>query len=196
MVGKSADKRSETAAPDSRGAEDVKQARFERAARAIRSLQGQPLSQALAEGLAKRLGVHWRTVYRYRDRLEQGGEARALAGRPRGWKPAATRLVPGQEKAIEQVFAALRRSGRPMRMIELVARVRVRCEALMVPCPSRPAIDRRIRRAEGLKVQRQGRSLMVGLEAVLRVPADALPAIAPVKSPSGARPVASKLRMS
>lgn len=195
MASRTTDKRDEYPEIDSRRAEEAKLAKLERAARAIRSLQGQPMSQALAEVLAKRLGVHWRTVYRYRDRLAQGGEVTALVGRPRGWKPTATRLTPAQEKAIEQVIAALRRSGRPMRMLDLVARVRARCDALMVPCPSRPAVDRRIRRAEGLRVQRQGRSLVVGIETAWRLPVAAAPAMAPVKPISGSRPGSPKLRM-
>jgi len=43
--------------------------RADEAAQAVRAHGDTPLSQAVALQLAERLGVGWRTVYRYRDRL-------------------------------------------------------------------------------------------------------------------------------
>ena len=45
---------------------DASWTHVERVAQTIRSLGDAPLSLATAERLAKRLGVSWRTVYRYR----------------------------------------------------------------------------------------------------------------------------------
>ena len=66
---------------------------LERFAQALRSLADKPMTQAGAERLAKRFGVHWATVYRYRARLREVDEATAITGRTRGWKPAASRLT-------------------------------------------------------------------------------------------------------
>lgn len=54
---------------------------LERFAQALRSLGDKPMTQASAERLAKRFGVHWATVYRYRARLPEVDEATAIAGR-------------------------------------------------------------------------------------------------------------------
>ena len=43
-----------------------------------------------------------------------------------------------------------------MRVIDLVEEVAVRCRLLEVPCPSRPSIDRRLKRSAGVKVHRRG----------------------------------------
>ena len=65
---------------------------LERFAQALRSLGDKPMTRASAERLAKRAGVHWATVYRYRASLREVDEATAIAGRNRGWKPLASRL--------------------------------------------------------------------------------------------------------
>ena len=71
---------------------DARWRHVERVVETIRSLGDAPLPLATAERMAKRLGVSWRTVYRYRDRLQSVDEATAVLGRTRGWKPPATRL--------------------------------------------------------------------------------------------------------
>ncbi len=106
--------------------------------------------------MAKRLGVSWRTVYRYRDRLQSVDEATAVLGRTRGWKPPATRLSTKQEQAIEEAINAMRKKPGPLRVVDLVEEVGARCRLLRVTCPSRPAVDRRIKRAKGVKVHRRG----------------------------------------
>ena len=139
--------------------ERVEQGHWERAdeaAQAIRTLGDTPLSQAMAMQLAERLSVSWRTVYRYRDRLREADEALAVLGRKRGWKPAASRLSAEQEQAIADAVRRLRKKPGPVRVIDLVEEVAVRCRLLEVPCPSRPSIDRRLKRSAGVKVHRRG----------------------------------------
>ena len=80
----------------------------------------------------------------------------ALAGRTRGWKPLATRLSAKQEQAIEEAINALRKKPGPLRVVDLVEEVGARCRLLRARCPSRPAIDRRLKRAKGVKVHRRG----------------------------------------
>ena len=63
---------------------DASWTHIERVAETIRSLGDTPLTLATAERLAKRLGVSWRTVYRYRDRLQSADEATAVLARTRG----------------------------------------------------------------------------------------------------------------
>jgi len=110
----------------------------------------------MAMQLAEHLGVSWRTVYRFRDRLRQAEEVLAVLGRKRGWKPAASRLSAEQEQAIADAVRRLRKKPGPVRVIDLVEEVAVRCRLLEVPCPSRPTIDRRLKQSAGVKVHRRG----------------------------------------
>ena len=59
---------------------------LERVAQALRSLGDTPMTQARAERLAQRFGVHWATIYRYRALLVEIDQATAVGGRTRGWK--------------------------------------------------------------------------------------------------------------
>ena len=129
---------------------------LERVAQALRCVGDTPMTQARAERLAQRFGVHWATIYRYRARLVVVDEATAIAGRTRGWKPLASRLSVKKEQAIEEAINALRKKPGPLRVVDLVEEVGARCRLLRVPCPSRPAIDRRLKRSPGLKVHRRG----------------------------------------
>ena len=129
---------------------------LERVAQTLRFLGDTPMTQAPAERLAQRFGVHWATIYRYRTRLIEIDEATAVGGRTRGWKPLASRLSAKQEQGIEEAINALRKRPGPLRVVDLVEEVAARCRLLHVPCPSRPAIDRRARRSSGLKVYRRG----------------------------------------
>lgn len=135
---------------------DKRWRQLERIAQALRSLGDTPMTQAQAERLAHRFGVHWTTIYRYRARLVEIDEATAVAGRTRGWKPLVSRLSVKQEQGIEEAINALRKKPGPLRVVDLVEEVGARCRLLRVPCPSRPAIDRRLKRAPGLKVHRRG----------------------------------------
>lgn len=130
--------------------------RLERVAQALRSLGDTQMTQARAERLAARFGVHWVTIYRYRARLGQVDEATAIAGRTRGWKPLASRLSVKQEQSIGEAINALRKKAGPTRVVDLVEEVAARCRLLGVPCPSRPAIDRRLKRSSALMVHRRG----------------------------------------
>ncbi len=129
---------------------------LERVAQALRSLGDTPMTHARAERLAQRFGVHRATIYRYRSRLAQIDEATAIAGRTRGWKPLSSRLSAKQEQGIEEAINVLRKKHGPVRVVDLVEEVAARCRLLRVPCPSRPAIDRRLKRSSGLKVHRRG----------------------------------------
>ncbi|MBA2722635.1 MAG: DDE-type integrase/transposase/recombinase [Methylibium sp.] len=134
---------------------DARWTHVERVVETIRSLGDAPLALATAERLAKRLGVSWRTGYRYRDRLQSVDEATVL-GLKRGWKPPATRLSAKQEQAVEEAINALRKKPGPLRVVDLVEEVGARCRLLRVRCHSRPAIDRRLKRAKGVKILRRG----------------------------------------
>jgi putative transposase len=144
---------------------------------AVRSLGDEPLTVPVARQPAERLGVSWRTVDRYRDRLRATDETTALAGRTRGWKPIASRLTAEQDQAIEQAIAIMRKKAAPVRIVDLVEEVSVLCRLKQVPCPSRPAIDRRLKRSGEVKVRRRG----------VAVPGNADPRISPgtfgVKNP-------------
>jgi len=129
---------------------------LERVAQAMRSMGDTPMTHRRADALAKRFGVDRATIYRYRARLHDIDEATAIAGRQRGWKPLASRLTPKQEQCIEEAIHALRRKPGPVRVVDLVEEVGSRCRLLRVACPSRPAIDRRLKRSVGLKVHRRG----------------------------------------
>ena len=130
--------------------------RLERIAQALRSLGDEPMTRRRADGLAKRFAVHRSTIFRYRSRLKELGEATAIAGRTRGWKPFASRLSSRQERAIEEAVNAMRKKPGPLRVVDLVEEVGARCRLLRVPCPSRPAIDRRLKRTVGVRVHRRG----------------------------------------
>jgi len=129
---------------------------LERFAQAIRSLGDKPMTRASAERLDKRSGVHWATVYRDRARLREVDKATAIAGRNRRWKPLASRVSAKQELGIEESINVLRKKPGPIRVVDLVEEVGTRCRLHRVPCPSRPAIDRRLNGSAGLKAHRRG----------------------------------------
>ena len=134
---------------------------LERVAQALRPLGEEPMTQARAERLAQRFGIHWATIYRYRERLAEMVEATAIAGRTRGWKPLASRLSAKYERGIEEAINVLRKKHGPVRVVDLVEEVAARCRLQRARCPSRPAIDRRLKRSSGLKggsVRRGGAS--------------------------------------
>ena len=135
---------------------DPRWKRIERVAQTVRSLGERPLTRLNAQRLAKRLGVSWRTVYRYRQRLRVADEATALEGLTRGWKPSASRLTAAQDQAIDEAIKVMRNRAGPLRVVDLVSEVSAVCRLQQVPCPSRPAIDRRLKRARGLRVHRRG----------------------------------------
>ena len=68
----------------------------------------------------------------------------------------ASRLSAKQEQGIEEAINTLRKKPGPLRVVDLVEEVGARCRLLRSPCPSRPAIDRRLKRSPGLKVHRLG----------------------------------------
>ena len=114
------------------------------------------MTHARAQRLGQRFGIHRATIYRYRSRLAEIDEDTAIAGRTRGWKPLASRPSAKKEQGIEEAINALRKKPGPLRVVDLVEEVAARCRLLHVPCPSRPAIDRRVKRSSGLKVHRRG----------------------------------------
>jgi putative transposase len=130
--------------------------KFERVAQALRSIGDAPMTQSQAERLAKRFGVHWVTIYRYRARLNEIHTVSAIAGHKRGWKPLASRLSVAQEEAVAESLRIMRKKAGPLRVVDLVEEVGALCRLQQIPCPSRPAIDRRLKRAGELKVHRRG----------------------------------------
>lgn len=125
-------------------------------AQALRSVADLPLSKAAADSLAKRFGVHRSTIYRYRARLRDIDEASAIAGRSRGFKLLASRLSAQQETAVAEAISIMGKKPGPLRLVDLVEEVRALCRLHQVPCPSRPTIDRRLKRAGDPKVRRRG----------------------------------------
>jgi putative transposase len=130
--------------------------RLERIARAIRSLGTNPLTKTRAEQLAARFDINWRTIYRYRQRLNETDEVFALVGRVRGWRPMHSRLTEAQETAIEAAIRSLRKKPGPLRVVDLVEEVQARCRVLQVEAPCRDTIDARVKRAAGVRVCRRG----------------------------------------
>jgi putative transposase len=130
--------------------------RFVRVAQALRSLGDSPMTRSQAERLARRFGVHCSTIYRYRTRLDDIGTATAIAGHKRGWKSFASRLSVKQEEVVEQAIKLMRKKAGPLRVVDLVEEVSALCRLQQIACPSRPAIDRRLKRASGVKVWRRG----------------------------------------
>jgi putative transposase len=129
---------------------------LQRVAQALRSVADLPMTRARADGLAKRFGVHRSTIYRYRTRLLAIDEASAVAGRRRGFKPLASRLSAKQEDAVAEAIKIMGKKPGPLRVVDLVEEVSALCRLHQVPCPSRPAIDRRLKRAGDAKVRRRG----------------------------------------
>ena len=125
--------------------------RLEKIARAIRSLGTNPLTKTRAEQMAARFDINWRTIYRYRQRLDETNEVLALLGRTRGWKPLHSRLTEAQEMAIEAAIRSLRKKPGPLRVVDLVREVQARCRKLEVEPPSRDSIGRRLKRTVGIE---------------------------------------------
>jgi hypothetical protein len=114
------------------------------------------MTRSQAERLARRFGLHRSTIYRYRARLDDIGTATAIAGHKRGWKSFASRLSLRQEEAVEQAIKLMRRKAGPLRVVDLVEEVSALCRLQQIACPSRPAIDLRLKRTSGVKVRRRG----------------------------------------
>lgn len=136
--------------------DDKQWAQLEPLAKALRLLGDSAMTEAHAKQLAERFGVHWASIYRYRARLHDIDEATAIAGRKRGWSPRNSRLSALQEQAVEEAINAMRKRPGSLRLIDVVEEVEARSRLLGVPSPSRPAIDRRIRRTNSVKVRRRG----------------------------------------
>jgi putative transposase len=137
--------------PALKGVDASQWKRLEKIARAIRSLGAKPLTKTHAEQLAARFDINWRTVYRYRQRLDETNEVLALLGRTRGWKPLHSRLTEEQETVIKAAIRALRKKPGPLRVVELVKEVQAQCRKLKVEPPSRDSIGRRLRRTVGVE---------------------------------------------
>ena len=129
------------------------------AAESLRPTLDLPFSKSVAIALAQRLGVHWTTVYRFRQRLILNDEVTSVDGRKRGWKPHTNRITPKQEQAIAEAIATIRRKQSVVRIVDVVDEVKMRCRALRVKAPTRPTIDARIKRKAGLTVMRRGKAL-------------------------------------
>lgn len=112
----------------------------------IRPTLDYPFNQQVAERIAKRLDVHWVTVYRYRQRLLGEGVATAILGRVRGFPKGSSRLSPEHDAIIEKVIRRLARGPTQLRVIDVVEEVAQRCRAKQLSTPSRGAIDRRLQR--------------------------------------------------
>ena len=129
---------------------------IQRAAQLVSPFDDKPLSLAQAKKIADRLGINWRTVYRYRDRLSDNSEATAIKGIRRGWKSHRSRLSEEQERAIQQAVTAYRKRRGPIRVVDFMEEVAAHCRLLQTPCPSRPAVERRLRKAMSDRVFRRG----------------------------------------
>lgn len=128
---------------------------IERAARLVLPFDDKPLTLAQAKKIADRLNINWRTVYRYRDRLSDASEATAIKGIRRGWKSSRSRLSEEQESAIEQALKAYRKRRGPIRVVDFMEEVAANSRLLQVPCPTRPSIERRLRKALSDRVFRR-----------------------------------------
>ena len=127
-------------------------------AAALRELGDAEMTEKQAAQLAKQLGVHPKSLYRYRRRLIGTGEITSIKGRKRGWVENQSRLSEQQEVIIRDAIGALRSKAGPFRVVDLVDEVTARCRIERIPIPSRPTIDRRLKRHPDLKVKRHGKA--------------------------------------
>ncbi len=128
---------------------------IERAARLVLRFNDKPLTLAQAKRIGDRLNINWRTDYRYRDRLSDSNEATAIKGKTRGWRSSRSRLSEEQEHAIEQAIGAYRKRRGPIRVVDFMEEVASNSRLLQVPCPSRPSVERRLRKALSDRVFRR-----------------------------------------
>jgi hypothetical protein len=96
-----------------------------------------PFSQKMAEQIASEIGVHWVTVYRYRQRLLAADIATAIVGRKRGFPTGSSRLSPAHEAVIEKVIARLGRGTKKLRLIDVIDAIAQRCRSEGLSTPTR-----------------------------------------------------------
>jgi putative transposase len=120
----------------------------------LRAVKG-PLSQKLAERLARSLKVHWTTIYRWHKRLTQAQLTSALAPHGRGFPTGKTRLTSAQENVIRSVLDMMRKRRVPLRIADVVSEVQRVCVSGHIPCPARSAVDLRIRPDAAVRVRRR-----------------------------------------
>jgi putative transposase len=111
--------------------------RLERLNREIRPTLAHPFSQKMAEQIASEIGVHWVTVYRYRQRLLAADIATAIVGRKRGFPTGSSRLSPAHEAVIEKVIARLGRGTKKLRLIDVIDAIAQRCRSEGLSTPTR-----------------------------------------------------------
>ena len=129
--------------------------RLRRRASLLRSAGRGPLSKQVAQRLAAELGVHWTTVYRWHKRFRDARTVSSLVPRAVGFPKGSPRLTADQERIIETAVATLRRRPAPVRVVDVQAEVRRLCRAQRIGAPSRPSIDRRLRRMPQVQVRRR-----------------------------------------
>ena len=121
----------------------------------LRSIGKGPLSEVVAERIAKALGVGRASVYRWHSRFRAARTVSALAPRGVGFPKNISRLQPAQELIIRQTIESLRRKGQQMRVVDVLKEVEQRCRKARISAPSRRSVDRRLHRDPQIEVDRR-----------------------------------------
>lgn len=127
--------------------------KLKRRADLLRSAKG-VLSEKQARRIAGQLDTHWVTVYRWHERFVSTQSVTALAPRAVGFPSGHGRLTPEQEGVILAVLKTMAKRRTALRVVDVVAEVGRLCNINRIPCPTRRAIDRRIKR-HGINVRRR-----------------------------------------
>jgi len=121
----------------------------------VRPTLEQEFGKIQAQEIAKKLRVHWTTVYRYRRRLLDQDIASAVVGRSAGFPSGSTRLSAAQKSIVDQVIERLSRRSKKLRVVDVCDEVARRCRTDGVLMPSRSSIDRCLRRMVPTLVMRR-----------------------------------------
>jgi putative transposase len=113
----------------------------------LRSAGSGPMTKSVARRLAKHLGVHSATIYRWRNRLLASDRIESMEGRKRGVAKRQPRLGSAQQDVLSRVIAQRLRHHRLKRLVELTEEVAVQCAQAGIAAPHRSTIARHCQRA-------------------------------------------------
>lgn len=138
--------------------EEIPDRKWERAqelASLLRPTLGKPLRHQQAECLARAAKMSVANLRRYRRRLARSELTTSLIAGNAGFRKHGNRLTDEQNAVILQVIEGLQRTGRRLRMIDVLAEVAQRCRALKIAAPNRRSVDRRVEHFAPYLVERR-----------------------------------------
>lgn len=134
---------------------DWKWERAQKLASLLRPTLGKPLRREQAERLARAAKMSVANLRRYRQRLARSELTTSLIAGNAGFRKHGNRLTDEQNAVILQVIEGLQRTGRRLRMVDVLAEVDLRCRALKIAAPNRRSVDRRVERFAPFLVERR-----------------------------------------